>query len=98
MRLKYLGDSYDFVKRALLNCLTTLGPWAVVPMFTEPGEAERAAELQSFLKTRVIATEGLTAQDRSSYFKEATIDQHLFIDPNTGLRLIQARGKRALSY
>ena len=98
MRLKYLGDSYDFVKRSLLHCLSALGPWSVIPMFTESGEAERASELEAFLKTTVIATERLTVQNRPLYFKEATIDQHLFIDPNTGLRLAEMGGKRALDY
>jgi len=53
MQLKHLGDSYDFVKRSLLECLLPLGSWAVVPMFTEPRDAERANELEYVLKTKV---------------------------------------------
>jgi hypothetical protein len=98
MKLEYLGDSYDFVKLSLLRCLRVLGPWSVVPMFTKADDAERASELESFLKTTVIATEFLTTQNRTSYFENAAVDRHLFIDPNTGLRLSKMTGKRTLNY
>ena len=67
-------------------------------MFTEPGEAERANELESFLDTKVVSTEVLTVLNRLSYFKSASIDHHLFIDPNTGLRLGDLGGRKALDY
>jgi hypothetical protein len=35
MHLKFFGDSFDVVKQAMLRSLSTLGPWATHPMFTE---------------------------------------------------------------
>ena len=97
MRMSYFGDSYDFVKRSLLECFGELGKWAVVPMFTEAVEANSANELQLFLGAPLISTAVLTNENRYSYLKSAAIDQHLFIDPNTGLRLKEG-GRNSLNY
>jgi hypothetical protein len=98
MRMTYFGDSYDFVKLSLLRCLRELGPWAVLPMFTETEDTDRANELRLFLGVPIISTEVLTNENRSSYFNTAATAQHLFIDPNTGLRLSKIGGKKALDY
>lgn len=98
MRMAYFGDSYDFVKRSLLQCLSKLGPWSVVPMFTETVEAQDADALQLFLGMPLVSTAMLTNESRSSYFKSAAMDQHLFIDPNTGLRLKEIGGRKGSDY
>ena len=48
MKLKHLGDSYDIVKKSLLQWLSAFGPWAAHPMLrhpTSPAEAEVLEEL-----------------------------------------------------
>ena len=35
MRLEFFGDSYDIVKRALIQWLAPLGQWYVQPLFTD---------------------------------------------------------------
>jgi hypothetical protein len=87
MRKKYFGDSYDFVKRSLLQCFIELGHWSAAPMFTEEIEPRDVNEWRMFLGIPLISDAVLTNENRSSYFNSAATAQHLFIDPNTGLRL-----------
>lgn len=97
MRMEHFGDSYDFVKRSLLQCLSELGPWSIVPMFTDDVDVREVEAYRFFLLQKpVISTGKLTNENRLSYFKTAAaVDQNLFIDPNTGVRLTE--GGKSLS-
>jgi len=67
-------------------------------MFTETVDTHEVEELKVFLQKPVISSLRLTNENRSSYFKTAAaIDQHLFIDPNTGPRLSEG-GRDSVNY
>lgn len=100
MRLRHFGDSYDVVKQSLLRWLSALGPWAVQPMFTEAVDEASAGAFGRFLNARLLSTEQVTVRsDRASYFASAAAcSSHLFLDPDTGLRLKTVGGKKAPAY
>jgi len=100
MNPKYLGDSYDIVKYCLLQWLSVLGPWSAHPMFTEPVNGSGAATFSALLRVPLLSTEVLAqGQDRNEYFTTArSCASHLFLDPDTGVRLKSTRGKKAPAY
>lgn len=49
MNLKHFGDSYDIVKKSLLQWLSRFGPWAAHPMFTHHVTSATAAAFSDFL-------------------------------------------------
>jgi hypothetical protein len=99
MRIHYFGDSYDVVKQSLLRWLSTFGEWSVHPMFTEMVSGTDVAAFEVLLNAKIVSTEVLTREtDRSAYFACATSCGHLFLDPDTGLRMRPTRGARAPQY
>src|SRR2546427_9518951 len=100
MNLRYLGDSYDIVKYCLLRWLSVLGPWSAHPMFTETVNGSGAATFSALLGVPLLSTEVLAqGQDRNEYFTTAgSCASHLFLDPDTGVRLKSTRGKKAPAY
>ena len=100
MKLKYLGDSYDIVKHSLLRWLSAVGPWSAHPMFTETVSEAEAAAFSALIGVPLVSTNVLEADaDRATYFAEArTCERHLFLDPDTGLRLKVTRNGRAPAY
>src|SRR2546429_1762795 len=96
MRISYLGDSYDIVKQSLLGWLRPLGEWSVHPMFTEPVSSAEVAAFESLLSAKIVSTEVLTLDtERAAYFSCGLSCGHLFLDPDTGLRMRPTRGVRA---
>lgn len=96
MRMKYLGDSYDVVKRSLLAGLAGVGPWLMHPMLTEADDVEHLAHLERMIGADALSSALLTSKtDRQTYFAACASAGHLFIDPNTGLRIKRITGKRA---
>lgn len=96
MRLKHFGDSYDIVKKSLLQWLSTFGPWAAHPMFTQPTTAAEAEAFSRFLGVPLVATDVLdTVCDRAHYFASCHQCHNLLLDPDTGLRLQATEGRRA---
>jgi hypothetical protein len=99
MRMKFLGDFYDVVRQSLIRSLSTLGKWSVHPMFTETVSSSDVRALEHLLGAKVISTEILRSRtDRSSYFECAARFGHLFLDPDTGLRMRPEHGKRGPQY
>ena len=100
MNPKYLGDSYDIVKHCLLRWLSSLGPWIAHPMFTKSVDRNDAATFSALLGVPLISTLVLAeGQDRDMYFASArSCSSHLFLDPDTGVRLKSTRGKRGPAY
>src|SRR5229473_6084890 len=97
MRMGYFGDSYDLVKKSLLHWLRSFGEWSVHPMFTECVSRAEVLAFEAFLGAKVISTEVLTVQsNRSAYFASASQCGHLFLDPDTGLRMRGAHGPEYL--
>ncbi len=87
----WFGDSYDIVKRSLLQWLSECGTWAVHPMFSNSVCPAFAEEFSSFLGLSLVTTAPVPAQsDRESYFECAIAwrsTDHLFFDPDTGVSL-----------
>ncbi len=99
MRMRYFGDSYDVVKQSLLRWLGDFGKWSVHPMFTEMVFPTDVAAYESLIGARVISTEVLKpASDRRAYFDCASTCGHLFIDPDTGLRMLPKRRVQKTKY
>ena len=99
MRMDYLGDSYDIVKQSLLRWLQLFGKWAVHPMFTEPFPPAQVIAYESLLGANVLSAEVLTLDtNRAAYFACASSSGNLFLDPDTGLRVMSTRGAHAPKY
>lgn len=100
MQLRFLGDSFDIVKKCLLGWLESCGPWSALPMFTEQVSPKQVQAFERLIGVPLISPEVLSADtDRAKYFACARdCRSHLFIDPDTGLRLKVKRGKDAPLY
>lgn len=100
MRPRYLGDSYDIVKQSLLRWLGSIGAWKAHPMFTEPVTPEEATAFSRLLGIPLLTADVLHAEtDRQTYFAAArACRDHLFIDPDTGLRLKPTTGRNHSAY
>jgi hypothetical protein len=97
---KHIGDIYDIVKQSLLRCLAGLGKWYAHPMFTAPFTEAQAREFGRLLGVPLLSAEVLTqGADRGAYLSVArACSGHLFLDPDTGVRLKLTRGKKAPAY
>lgn len=100
MKPEFLGDSYDIVKQSLLRWLASMGPWAAHPMFTHPVPPQQVDAYAQLLGTRVLSREVLTPKvDRDAYLAPARdCDDHVFLDPDIGIRLPPTNGKKAPAY
>ncbi len=99
MRMGVFGDSYDIVKKSLLQWLRAFGEWSVHPMFTEEvSEADKAA-YEALLGAKVVSTDVLSAStDRRAYLECAAPCGNLFLDPDTGLRMRKIFDRDAPKY
>ncbi|HEY5883212.1 MAG TPA: hypothetical protein VIT88_00910 [Pyrinomonadaceae bacterium] len=99
MKLKYFGDSYDLVKKSLIAWLSEFGSWVTHPMFTEEFKPEDAGKFSRLLETPLLSVEVLTPQtNREEYFSSCQKAGHLFLDPDTGVRLERCRGKKSRKF
>jgi len=100
MNPKYLGDSYDIVKQSLLRWLSSIGPWITHPMFTELVSPKQADDFATLLGTRLLSQDLLTnTVDRVAYLAPVCeCHEHVFLDPDTGIRLKPTRGQKAPAY
>ena len=88
MRLEFFGDSYDIVKRALIQWLAPLGQWHVQPLFTDDVSQQQATTFARFLGARLI--EPFQARTPAEY--KAALDGckgvgNLLVDPDVGVSL-----------
>ena len=100
MRPEFLGDSFDIVKRCLIEWLAPLGTWATHPMLTERMSPNRMEIYADLLGTQILSRKLLTCEiDRDKYLAPAReCDGHVFLDPDTGIRLKPTKGKKAPFY
>ncbi len=90
---KHFGDAYDIVKRSLLGWLAGLGPWCAHPMFTHDVTEDAADRFARLLGVQIISIERLdVGTDREAYLGICKRPSHLFLDPDTGLKV--GGGKR----
>ena len=88
MNFGHFGDSYDFVKRGILQLLSGSGRWCVHPMFTDPDPAHYAADYCWFIGAPVVNTQSFQQvnQNRDDWLRPAlACPDHLLVDPDTGL-------------
>jgi hypothetical protein len=87
MKMKYVGDSQDIVKRCLLSWLSPMGTWKAHPMLTEETDPKLTQEYARFLGVELLSTDVLVEKtDRSKYFAKArALQENLFLDPDTGV-------------
>jgi hypothetical protein len=91
MRLEYFGDSYDIVKRALLQWLAPLGQWYVQPLFTDDVSPQQATAFARFLGADLVEP----FQARTATECRAALDGckgigNLLVDPDVGVVLPQS--------
>lgn len=100
MNPKYLGDSYDIVKQSLLRWLGAVGAWTTHPMFTESVSWGQAKTFSRILGTRLLSYDVLTqTTDRDVYLAPARdSSDHVFLDPDTGIRPKPIGGIKAPRY
>jgi hypothetical protein len=99
MKVQFFGDSYDIVKKSLIEWLSEFGSWSAHPMFTEVVAPDKAASFSRFLGIPLISTEPLTpATDRAKYFLTCEAASNLFLDPDTGVRLSPCGGYKSVNY
>lgn len=99
MNSKHLGDSYDLVKRTLLQWLG--GSWAAHPMLTAPMPREDLERLKAILGIEHLVSEDVLQgdTDRQAYFARARSHRgSLFLDPDKGIRLEPCGGRRSTAY
>lgn len=83
----------------MLRWLRPLGAWSVHPMFTETVNRADIDAFESLLNARVVSEEVLTSiTDRRMYFSCAARCGHLFLDPDTGLRMKSTTGAKTSAY
>jgi len=88
MDLKHFGDSYDLVKKSLIAWLLDLGAWSAHPMFTHHVSCAAAGKFERFLGVPILSRARLRSDsDRIRYFTVCNAAQHVFLDPDTGLRV-----------
>ena len=87
------GDSYDIVKRTLLEWLSSCGTWVVHPMYF-PKDSETIDEafmerFSQFLGVSLLNTESAGGlRDRNVLVEVASLsNDHLLLDPDTGLSI-----------
>ncbi len=100
MRRGFLGDSYDIVKQSLLRWLAAMGRWHVHPMFSESFSQRDRDAFARLLAAPILSSQILRpGTNRQAYFASARgCRGHLFLDPDTGLRLKPTGGAKAPSY
>jgi hypothetical protein len=96
MDLKHFGDSYDIVKKSLIAWLLDLGPWSAHPMFTHHVSSAEAQKFARFLGVPLLSRERLRSEsDRIRYFSICETAQHVFLDPDTGLKVSPVAASKA---
>ena len=99
MNLKHFGDSYDIVKKSLLQWLSAFGPWGAHPMFTHAVTEAEADEFAHFLGVALVSIAVLKVDtDRVSYLAPCRNARSIFLDPDTGVRLQRPTAARSTEY
>src|SRR5204863_5780088 len=94
LNLKHFGDSFDIVKRSLLQWLSAVGPWAAHPMFTHHVTESDAASFSRFLGVPLASRDVLARGcDRREYLAACRNWRSIFLDPDTAVRLNNREAK-----
>ena len=87
MNYGHFGDTYDIVKRSILQSLSPCGGWFVHPMFTDRDPKHYAKSYCRFLGIPPVTAKTFSqSSKRSLWIAEGNACQgHLFVDPDKGL-------------
>lgn len=97
--MEYFGDSFDIVKMSLLHWLSSFGKWSIHPMFTECVTDAQVTAYERLLGANIVSKEILTPdKDRNAYFEDCSHCDHLFLDPDTGLKMRPVIGAKSRDY
>ncbi len=98
--MKYSGDSYDIVKRSLMNWLAPEEAWAVQPMFTDDADElsrDWVREYEKLLGAKVLNPRQLTPEkDRAKYFSVRSAG-HVLFDPDIGVWMQKKKPKNPVN-
>ena len=99
MHRSKFGDSYDIVKKCMLDWLSLCGTWAAHPMFAKSSSQDFADAFSTFLDVPLLTTSPLPGElGREVYFgvvRQWQATDHVFLDPDTGVALPESRVTRA---
>lgn len=99
MRMQFFGDSYDVVKRFLLRTVAPEAKWTAFPMFTHEVTDGDIAGFEAFLGVSVTSPSAITkSTDRATHFSALAGHRHVFLDPDTGVKLKPSNGVSATKY
>ncbi len=99
MRMQFFGDSYDIVKRFLLRTIAPEATWAAFPMFTHEVAATDIEAFEAFLGVRVASRHVITrSTNRATHLLASAGHRHVFLDPDTGVKLKPSNGASAVNY
>jgi len=99
MRMQFFGDSYDVVKRFLLRTVAPGAKWACFPMFTHEVAAVDISAFEAFLGVSVASPHAIiSSTDRAAHFSALPDHRHIFLDPDTGIKLKASNGADAAKY
>ena len=99
MRMNFFGDSYDVVKRFLLQSVAPEAEWIAFPMFTHRVAPEKLKAFASFLGVQVVSPTRLTAStNRARHLAALAHHRHIFLDPDTGIKLRPPKRSDAVKY
>lgn len=99
MKIDFFGDSYDIVKRFLLQTIAPGARWAAFPMFTHAVTQDELVAFETFLGVDVVSPGVLAPDgDRVAHLAALPHQQYIFLDPDTGIRLRPCGGRAAANY
>ena len=99
MRMNFFGDSYDVVKRFLLQSVAPEAEWVAFPMFTHRVAPEKLKAFASFLGVQVVSPTALTAStNRARHLAASEHHRHIFLDPDIGIKLRPPKRRDAVKY
>ena len=99
MRIQFFGDSYDVVKRFLIRSIAPESECVAFPMFTHKVTPEEVKAFEAFLGVQVVSSTPLsTTTDRAQHLAAIAKHCHIFLDPDTGIKLIPSNSADSVKY
>ena len=97
--MQFFGDSFDVVKRFLLQTIEPDAAWVAFPMFTDRATAASVRAFESFLGVNVVGAALFTeSTNRADHFTALARHRNVFLDPDTGIKLKKAKGAESVKY
>jgi len=99
MRMDFFGDSYDIVKKFLIQSIAPNADWVAFPMFSHEVDDKKIKAFEQFLGVRVVSKTIIsTTTNRVEHLAASAHHRHIFIDPDTGIKLEPTHGANSVKY